>query len=105
LSSVHDGPATTDAAAESDAWASVPWVAVPDTVAVFTTEPASTSGWVVVYVFPVQDNVTEAAGANEPAGAHDNPDSNGSAIAMSSIVTFPVFVTVNPYVNTTPGAA
>jgi hypothetical protein len=105
LSNVHDGFAATAAAAESDAAGNVPRLGVPDTVAVFTTEPASTSACVVVYVLPVHDNVTVAPGANETTGVHDNPDRNGSAIAMFEIVTFPVFVNVNPKVNSTPGAA
>jgi hypothetical protein len=77
---------------------------MPDTLAVFSTDPASTSACVVVYVFPVHVNVADAVGANEPPVPHDNPANRVSAIVMLLIVTFPVFSTVNPYVNSTPGA-
>ena len=76
---------------------------VPDAVAVFTTEPASTSACVTRYEAV---HVVDAPGANDATGhvTADRPG-NGSATPTEVSVTFPVFVTTNEYATASPAAA
>jgi hypothetical protein len=74
---------------------------VPDAVAVFVIEPASTSAWVTVYV-PV--HVADAPGANvvtghEITGGVPVPENAVSAALTPVNVLLPVFVTWNEYVT------
>src|SRR6516164_9812743 len=74
------------------AWTRVPSGAVPVTVAVFVTPPASTSACVVVYV---ATQVTEPPGASDvtPWQSIEDSPGRGSVSEMGLRLTFPVLLT------------
>ena len=78
----------------------VPLGGVPTAEAVFITEPASRSTWVIRWV-PVQ--VVEAPGNSVVAG-QVIPLAVGSLTETAVMVTLPVFVTLNVYVTMLPTA-
>ena len=72
----------------------VPPGGVPTTVAVLTTDPASTSACVTVWVAV---HVVDAPGASVVDGHDDAGRCSASVTAMPVIVTLPVLVTRNVY--------
>jgi len=99
LTRVSAGPAVavTEALDGSDTGAGTPIGGVAVAVAVFDTEPASTSACVTEYV---AEQVVESPGANGPVGqlatgAVPVPENAVSLIVGSDTVTLPVFVTKN----------
>ena len=88
-----DGAGAAVTVAVSTSTTDGPVGGVPDTVAVFTIDPRSTSAWVTVYE-AVQ--VVEALGASVLTGhvIADRPGS-GSDTATDERVTLPVFLTTN----------
>ena len=75
---------------------------VPETVAWFTTNPASTSSWSSVYT---TSNVVSSTAPGISVAMVPGTATNGSSIVISDNVTFPVFLTVNEYVIVSPACA
>ena len=94
---VIDGVEVAVNVTESESVTAAPVGGVPDTVAVFTTEPASTSDCVTVYV---AEHVVDPPGTKLVTGhvTADNPG-NGSATVIAVRVTLPVFNTTKLYVT------
>ena len=102
LATVIDGLEEADTVTESEPVTAAPVGGVPVAVAVFTTEPASTSDWVTVYV---AEHVVVPAGANVVVGQDtaDKPAS-GSLTPTPDNDTLPVLVTKNEYETDSPAA-
>ena len=98
-----DGDCVTVTTAVSLSVTGPPTGGVPDAVAEFEIEPASTSACVVAYDAV---HVVDAPGANVPTGQVTavNPGS-GSATPTEVSVTLPVLVTTNEYASESPAAA
>ena len=97
------GDRVTVTTAESVSDTGAPTGGVPVAVAVFVTEPASTSACDTAYDAV---HVVDAPGANDATG-HDTADrpGNGSDTPTAVNVTLPVFVTTNEYATAAPAAA
>jgi hypothetical protein len=95
--------ATVTVALEDSDTTGAPRVVWPAAVAVFVTDPASTSAWVTVYG-AVQ--VTFAPGASTVVEhvivSAGDPEKADSVTAIFDTVTFPVFFTRNEYATASP---
>ncbi len=97
------GPCSSGTAAGSSSVTLGPVGGVPTAVARFSTTPASMSAWSTAYV---ASHPVDAPGASVVSSqvTSDRP-TNGSVTSTFVRVTFPVLVTVNVYVITSPGVA